>query len=200
VIDPIPSPPSRAAAAVSGDPDARPAVEPDRREFLKRAAGAALGGCAVLGPAAAGTMVLLAPLRQKSAGGTLIKVAHLENLALGGPPQLFQVRAERTDAWTKHPVTGIGLVFLQRTGEKEVRVLQAACPHLGCAVEFRSQTNGFFCPCHNSGFAMDGQINDPNSPSLRPMDSLGVEIRAEGEVWVRFQNFVAGIAEKTPVA
>ena len=177
-----------------------PSGDPDRREFLKRACGAALGGCAVLGPAAAGTMVLVGPLRAKAGGGTLIKVAQLESLPVNGPPQLFQVQAERVDAWTKHPVTGIGLVFLQRTGEKEVRVLQASCPHLGCAVEFRGQINGFFCPCHNSSFAIDGQINDPNSPSLRGMDLLGVEIRGEGEVWVRFQNFMAGIAEKIPVS
>jgi Rieske Fe-S protein len=175
-------------------------AEANRREFLKRAGGAVLGGCSVLAPAAAGTAVVLGPLRRSGGGGTMVRLAALDSLPLNGPPQLVPVQAERTDAWTRHPITGIGLVFLQRTGEREVRALQAACPHLGCAVEFRSQTHGFFCPCHNSGFALDGAINDPNSPSLRAMDELDVEIRDDGEVWVNFQNFVAGIAEKTPVA
>ena len=197
MTDSTPDEPFTTAAAALEDARATKA-EVDRREFLKKAAGVAIGGCAVLGPTVAGTIVLLGSLRGKAGGGTLVRVAHLDSLPLNGPPQLYQVLADRTDAWTKHPLTGIGLVFLQRTGEREVRVLQAACPHLGCAVELRGKA--FFCPCHNSGFAIDGQINDPNSPSLRAMDLLETEIRGQGEVWVKFQNFVAGIAEKTPVA
>jgi menaquinol-cytochrome c reductase iron-sulfur subunit len=197
VTDPNPDQAVEPAASATGDADG---AEGNRREFLKRAGGVVLGGCAVLAPGVAGTAVVLGPLRGSAGGGMMVRLAALDSLPLNGPPQLVPVEAERTDAWTRHPTTGIGLVFLQRTGEREVRAFQAACPHLGCAVEFRAATNGFFCPCHNSGFALDGAINDPKSPSLRGMDQLEVEIRDAGEVWVNFRNFVAGIAEKTPVA
>ena len=28
------------------------------------------------------------------------------------------------------------------------------CPHLGCAIDYRKQSNDYFCPCHNSLFAL----------------------------------------------
>jgi Rieske Fe-S protein len=175
--------------------------ESDRRRFLRATACVAIGGVAVLAPTGVGTTILLSPLRRAGrATEVIVRLTTLDSLPLGGAPQLFQVIAERTDAWTRHPRTGIGAVFLQRTGENEVRALHATCPHLGCAVEFRGAIGSFFCPCHNSSFAPDGTINDPNSPSLRAMDALEVEIRAGGEVWVKFQNFQAGKAEKVPVA
>jgi hypothetical protein len=46
---------------------------------------------------------------------------------------------------------------------------------------------------------MDGKINDPKSPSPRALDTLPVEIRGE-EIYVTFQNFRAGVAEKIPEA
>jgi Rieske Fe-S protein len=57
----------------------------------------------------------------------------------------------------------------------------------------------FSCPCHDSAFALDGEVSDPDSPSPRAMDELEVEIRNEDEVWVRFQNFLPGREEKVPV-
>jgi Rieske Fe-S protein len=67
-------------------------------------------------------------------------------------------------------------------------------------VDYVPARNGFFCPCHNSTFKLDGAIADSKSPSPRAMDSLPVEIRGGKEVWVKFQNFRAGLAEKVPVA
>ena len=167
---------------------------------MKRAACWTLGGGATLIPAGAGTVVMLAPLKDAAAGPVTARLTTLDALPIGGTPQLFQVIAERKDAWTLEPASGLGAVFLQRTGEREVRAFNASCPHLGCAVEFRGGINGFYCPCHNSTFAADGTINDPSSPALRPLDALDVEIRDGGEVWVSFQNFRAGTAEKLPAA
>ena len=45
---------------------------------------------------------------------------------------------------------------------------------------------------------LDGSVNDPKSPSPRGLDELGVEIRNEREVWVRFQNFRPGAHERIP--
>jgi len=170
-----------------------------RREFLKSAACIALGGACVLVPVAAGTYVLFDPVRQAAGDGAWIQLTKLEALPVGAGPRLFQVLVERTDAWTRHAKSAVGAVFLERLDEKTVRAFQAACPHLGCAVEWRKETSRFFCPCHNSSFTATGEILPP-SPAARGLDTLQVEIRNEAEVWVRFQDFKAGVKEKIPVA
>jgi Rieske Fe-S protein len=173
---------------------------PDRREFLKGAACIALGACALGIPIAAGVRVLVSPLSARTGdGGVRVKLATLNALPAGGAPLLFEVRVERTDAWTRHPLTAIGAVFLQRTGEREVRAFNASCPHLGCAVEWRNESKTFYCPCHNSSFASDGAVIQP-SPAARQLDALEAEVSDDGSVWVLFQNFEAGKKEKIVVA
>ena len=171
----------------------------DRRDFLKGAACVALGACALGVPVAVGVRVLLAPKRIRTDGSYEVNLTTLSALPSGGAPLLFEVRVERTDAWTRHPLTAIGAVFLQRTGEREVRAFNASCPHLGCAVEWRTESKTFFCPCHTSSFTESGAILPP-SPAARRLDALDVQVRAGDEVWVRFQSFKAGIKEKVAVA
>ncbi len=171
----------------------------DRREFLKAAACTALGGVCVLAPLAAGVTVLLGPLRSAAPDGSWVQLSKLDALPVGAGPRLFQVFIERTDAWTRHARNAVGTVFLERLDERTVRAFQSACPHLGCAVEWQRDKTQYFCPCHNSTFTAAGGIIAP-SPSARGLDSLEVEIRDGGEVWVKFQDFKAGVKEKLPVA
>ncbi|HYR56978.1 MAG TPA: Rieske 2Fe-2S domain-containing protein [Chthoniobacteraceae bacterium] len=169
-----------------------------RREFLKSAACVALGTCALAAPIGAAVIVLAHPL--KSRGAPLpVMLTMVSSLALNGPPKFFQVVTERRDAWTKFPANAIGAVFLRRVGEEEVVAFNASCPHLGCAVEFRKERELFFCPCHNSEFKKTGEVRG-KSPSRRGLDTLRVEIREGGEVWVYFENFKSGIAEKISTA
>jgi menaquinol-cytochrome c reductase iron-sulfur subunit len=179
--------------------DSAPPPAGDRREFLKSAACCALGGLCVLAPAAAGIVVLIGPLRKPAADGSWVPLTKLEALPLGGGPKLFQVFVERTDAWTRHARSAVGSVFLERTAEKTVQAFNSSCPHLGCAVTWRKEKSDYYCPCHDSSFARDGVVVG-DSPSARGLDTLTVEIRGGGEVWVRFQDFKAGVKEKIPVA
>ena len=176
-----------------------PSPEPTpRREFLKSAACAALGGCALAAPLGAVVVVLANPLRAKGVP-LAVRMTALSALKLQGPPKFFQVVTERRDAWTKFPANAIGAIFLQRTGEAEVIAYNASCPHLGCAVEFQAKRDAFYCPCHDSEFAKDGAVKG-KSPSRRGLDTLRVEIREGGEVWVYFENFKTGIAEKVSLS
>ena len=159
----------------------------------------ALGACALAPAIAAGVRVFSAPLRAPGGEGYKVRLTTLRALPIGGAPLLFQVMVERSDAWTRHPLTAIGAVFLHRLDERNVRAFTAACPHLGCAVEWRGDSKTFFCPCHTSSFAVDGAVIPP-SPAARAMDTLDVEIRGDGEVWVVFRNFKAGTSEKIAVA
>ena len=176
------------------------AKDPQRRAFVKKASAVLVGGLAAAGPAAAGLTVFLDPLTRKGQASDFIRVASIDSLPADGIPRKFSVVADRFDAWNKSPHVPIGVVYLRRTGENKVEAMNVVCPHLGCFVDYLPREKAFACPCHNSKFALDGTIADPKSPSPRPLDALGVEVRNETEVWVRFQNFLAGKSEKIPVS
>ena len=176
------------------------AANPDRRDFLKKACAMGVGAALVLVPVGAGVMVLTDPWRRKAEGSSKVFVTSLESLPNDGIPRKFSVVASRVDAWNRFPNAPIGAVYLRRTGEQSVQALNVVCPHAGCFVDFKSNTNSFYCPCHNSSFDAGGKIADKKSPSPRAMDSLEVEIRNGKEIWVTFQNFQTGRAEKIPVA
>ena len=176
-----------------------PSAEPTpRREFLKAAACVGLGTCALAGPIGAVVVVLADPVNARSTPKP-VKVSTLESLPLNGPPRFVQVITERRDAWTKFPANAVGAVFLRRIGEREVIAFNASCPHLGCAVEFQATRDAFYCPCHDSEFAKTGEVRG-TSPSRRGLDSLQVEVRENGDVWVHFERFKPGIAEKISAA
>ncbi len=181
--------------ASTPEPSDAPPVE--RREFLKGAACAALGGACVLGPIAAGVAVLIQPLWLKGPP-VEVKLTTIDALPVGSKPKLFQIITGRRDAWTEFPKQPIGAVFLLRKSAEEVVAFNASCPHLGCSVEFREEVKSFYCPCHDSTFARTGEVVG-TSPSRRGLDSLEVELRGN-EVWVKFLNFEAGRPEKVPVA
>lgn len=182
-----------------------PPEEPDRRGFFTRVAAGAIGAFVGLFPALAGLRVYFDPLGRKSSGGDKVKVATLDSLVDGGAPRRFAVLSDKTDAWTTQKNTPIGSVYLRRIGER-VEALNASCPHAGCSVAFKAKhttkdgeqkENVFSCPCHDSLFAADGEFDSGVSP--RGLDTLEVEVTDKGEVLVKFQNFQAGHAHKTPI-
>lgn len=172
---------------------------PDRRGFLKKLLANALGAVITLVPFAAGLAVWLDPVRRKTAtGGQLVRVATLNALPEDGVPRKFAVLASRVDAWNRSPETAIGAVYLRREAGGKPRAFNVVCPHAGCFVDYMEAKGAYLCPCHNSTFALDGKINDPKSPSPRGLDELEVEVREGGEVWVKFQNYRAGVTDKIP--
>ena len=173
----------------------------DRRGFFKKSLAVVIGGVITVIPALAGLMVLLDPLRRKGGGPSApIKVTTLAALPDDGVPRKFPVLADKTDAWNKYRNVPVGAVYLRRTKDNKIEALNVVCPHAGCFVDFSAVRDKFLCPCHNSSFTVDGKIADPKSPSPRALDTLPVEVRANDEVWVTFQNFQAGRPDKVPVA
>lgn len=171
--------------------------EATRRQFLQKVACLGLGGCALLGPVVAGAVVVAHPLVERRGSGLLVRLAGLDDLPVGGAPQLYQVLAEPSEAWLKFSRRAIGSVFLMRTGEREVSAFNSACPHVSGPITWREETRDFFCPLHESRFAADGVRLGTASPSPRDLDALAVELRG-AEVWVRFQNFTPNMAQKKP--
>ena len=155
-------------------------------------------------PVSAGLMTVLDPLRHgdhESAGGSFLRVTGLGSLPDDGTPRRFEIIAEQVDAWNRFPNVAVGAVYLRKAGPNKVEALNVTCPHAGCPVEFKPKNRGYLCPCHDSQFNIDGSlVAGARSPSPRSLDALEVEVRDGSEVWVKFQKFEPGKAEKIPVA
>jgi menaquinol-cytochrome c reductase iron-sulfur subunit len=180
---------------VTAQPKSAPPAQ--RRGFLKGLFAGVIGAIVGIVPLLSGLAVLLDPLRRKSAAASLIRVASFNAIPEDGTPRKFTVLASHTDAWSRHPQSPVGAVYLRRIGPKRVQAFNVVCPHAGCFVEFVTARKGYFCPCHKSTFGLDGKIASA-SPAKRGLDELEVEIRNDNEVWVKFQNFLAGSAQKIP--
>jgi menaquinol-cytochrome c reductase iron-sulfur subunit len=178
-----------------------PSVE-ERRGFMGTSVAAgAVGAIISLFPLGAGSLVLLDPVRRRRAAGNegskaFMRVATVDSLPADGTPVQVPVIADLTDAWNREANQPIGAVYLIRE-DSEVKCFNAICPHAGCFVSFVGERKVFLCPCHTSSFELDGSIISP-SPSPRPMDELDVdpEKLKEGEVWVRFVNYLPGKHEQ----
>lgn len=170
-----------------------------RRNFIAAVGAVIAGGLAGVAPALAGVATLLDPLRRSQDDQAMVMVTKLPVLPADGVPRKFTVSTDRVDGWTTYQNTPVGAVYLRRTEENELRCLSVVCPHAGCFVNLAPSGNFFTCPCHRSRFALDGSIADPASPSPRGMDELECEIRDNGEVWVRYQNFQPGQEHKVPI-
>jgi nitrite reductase/ring-hydroxylating ferredoxin subunit len=165
-------------------------------------------------PLAAGWGVLVDPLRRQrpeKAGGhgavadlKFVRVGLLAMLPDDGLPRQFAVMEDSVDAWTRIPGQRVGTMFLCRTTSDKgpvVTAFSSTCPHLGCAVDFNAAANQFECPCHKSAFAKDG--DKLYGPTLRGLDPLPVKLvdsNGQQEIWVAYERFRTGVAERIPLA
>jgi Rieske Fe-S protein len=170
----------------------------NRRTFFKKGLAVSVACVAALVPIVTGVTVLLAPLRRRfKDNGLLIRIAPLAALPADGVPRKFTVVSDRTDGWNKYLDVPVGAIYLRRTGPQAIEALNVVCPHAGGFIDYHAESQCFICPLHDSQFTLDGSIRKPRSPSPRAMDSLPVEIRGQ-EIWVRFENFRTGVAQKIP--
>ncbi len=74
---------------------------------------------------------------------------------------------------------GIWVVHTDRYKGKNVIVaLSTVCTHLGCTPNWLEGEQKFKCPCHGSGFYVDG-INF-EGPAPRPLERHGIAVAADG--------------------
>ncbi len=176
----------------------------DRRGFVMKTAATLLAAAACAAPVGLGLLSFVNPWRRRGRDEAtetegFVPVARLSALAVGGPPQPFEVVATRQDAWTS-ATEPVGRVFLVRSGPERVRAFQALCPHAGCPIEFRAGIGRFACTCHtHPQFDLAGRRMDEHSTSPRDLDELDVKIDAGGEVLVKYEKFRTGAAEKIAV-
>ncbi len=193
--------------------------QPVRRSAVVHLLTAAVSFVIVGIPSAIAGLFFLDPLLRKrgvrAAGGTATAAARKDEagfirlsvsgavLPHDGTPVLVTVQDDIEDAWNYFRDVPVGSVWLRKSADGRITALHSVCPHLGCSVNYRQSAGDFYCPCHTSAFALDGQKTNQIPP--RNMDSLEVSIRTDGredpagaEIWVKFQNFRKGVSEKTP--
>lgn len=181
--------------------------QPLRRGFFYKLGTIFVGSVLLVVPLVSGLAVLFDPLRRRvrevdgkpvPADDEFVRVTTLDLLPADGVPRPFTVKKDIWDAWNFYPDQRVGTVFLRRMPDSdEVVALNATCPHLGCPVGFRVGQNRFHCPCHNSGFEVDGQRIDPmpggkTNPAPRALDGLEVEVTEQGDVLVEFIEYLTG--------
>ena len=178
--------------------------QPDRRGFIKGAS-CAIGAAIGVVPMAAGVRMALDPLSRKGivADAEFVRLAEVSDLE-AGVPRKFAIVEDKRDKWSRYKDVPVGAVYLllqkieeSKSGEPKVIAYNTVCAHLGCFVDYRSRQQDYFCPCHDSNFALDGSLKKGVSP--RGMDTLEVEIRNGSEVWVKFQRFKANASEKIAI-
>jgi glycine/D-amino acid oxidase-like deaminating enzyme/nitrite reductase/ring-hydroxylating ferredoxin subunit len=63
---------------------------------------------------------------------------------------------------------------VSRDADGNLWTLEAACPHLGCLVQWNGLEKSFDCPCHGSRFNYDGTVlHGPAKDGLRPVATPG---------------------------
>ena len=64
----------------------------------------------------------------------------------------------------------------------QVLAVSSLCTHRGCTVEWRKASNILFCPCHDSEFAVDGQVLD--GPADTPLSTYEIK-EEDGKILVK---------------
>jgi menaquinol-cytochrome c reductase iron-sulfur subunit len=111
-----------------------------------------------------------------------------------GTPRRVEVVATRVDAWDRAEAKPLGAIWLVRRDDTHVDAYTAACPHLGCAIDYDPAGKKFGCPCHDSAFAL-ANGERLKGPSPRGLDPLPVEIK-DGRVHVTLVRFIQGISSR----
>jgi Rieske Fe-S protein len=115
-------------------------------------------------------------------------VAPLSELQ-GERPLMRSIVAEHDAGWASTREEH----FVYVLPNKNHQVLSGVCTHEGCNVSWRDDTNGFYCPCHDSYFAADGE--KVSGPALRGLDPLPTRTE-NGVLQVQYRTFVNNTEER----
>ncbi len=76
----------------------------------------------------------------------------------------------------------IWIVNAEYNGQQQISALSTVCTHLGCTPNWLEAEQKFKCPCHGSGFYING-INF-EGPAPRPLERYAIRIAEDGQLEV----------------
>lgn len=149
--------------------------EMGRRKFLSGIIGVVAGAVAFLvGLPAIG--YLISPGLKKQNEAKWLTLGPVSQLTPGTPTG-FPFSRRIKDGWVESTQTGVAYA-VTHDGEN-VKVFSNVCTHLNCRVNWDDNRNGFFCPCHDGLFSLDGEIL--SGPPPRPLDQFQTKIE-DGQI------------------
>lgn len=77
---------------------------------------------------------------------------------------------------------GVWIVRGAYRGRGQIYALRTRCTHLGCITLWQENQRKFKCPCHGSGFRLDG-IN-VEGPAPRPLERCAIGLTPDGKLEV----------------
>lgn len=119
--------------------------------------------------------------------GPALKQGEAEWIRLGAvakvelnTPTLFKTTIETQTGWiiTEEDFS----VYVLTSNGQDFIVMSNVCTHLGCRVRWIPEDQGFYCPCHNAAFAVDGSV--VAGPPPRPLDRFEYKVE-DGILFVK---------------
>lgn len=108
-----------------------------------------------------------------------------------GEPQKKILSITERDGWAERIAEKA--VWVLRNPDDNLTIYTAVCPHLGCTINWKTESKNFNCACHQSYFDLAGKLT--SGPSPRAMDTL--EHKVEGGVlYVKYLDFKQGTPNK----
>ncbi len=92
-----------------------------------------------------------------------------------GPPSDYPPDTVETKWKAQYGVWIVNTFF---NGNRMIYALSSVCTHLGCTPNWLEGEQKFKCPCHGSGFYING-INF-EGPAPRPLERVGIQIAPDG--------------------
>ncbi|HKR01328.1 MAG TPA: Rieske (2Fe-2S) protein [Pyrinomonadaceae bacterium] len=156
-----------------------------RRDFLLWVPLGIFAGLTATVAAAAFRFLRPARSTQEAVWQTVAPVSELK----GEKPIMRSIVAEHQAGWA----STLEEHFVYVLPHKGNQVLSSICPHEGCNVAWRAEEGQFFCPCHDSFFAADGERI--SGPSRRGLDPLPAR-EQDGMLQVRYQSYLNNTEER----
>ena len=162
-----------------------------RRSFLRWVSGLGAAIIAVI-VGVPSLSAFLSPAFKKRVPSRWVRVADdVSTLDVGTPIKIDFVEAT-SDAWVESRV--LRTVWLYTDDGESFTAFSGVCTHLGCSYGYDEARKLYHCPCHHGLFDLKtGAVT--GGPPPRPLDTLPVKVE-NGEVYVMYQSFRTGIAEK----
>lgn len=149
----------------------------DRRGFMGLVTWA-IGGLMGIGFGAPAIAYVIGPALRKEGDQAWIRLGSASKVELG-TPTLFKTRIEKQTGWITNEEE-LSVYVLTDNGRDFV-AMSNICTHLGCRVRWISDQEVFFCPCHNAGFAKNGDVD--SGPPPRPLDQYQVK-EEDGQLFI----------------
>ena len=149
----------------------------DRRGFLGLVTWV-IGGIISAGFGIPAIAYIIGPAMRKEEDQDWIRLGSASKVELG-TPTLFKTKIQRQTGWITNEEE-LSVYILTENGRDFV-AMSNICTHLGCRVRWIADQEVFFCPCHNAGFAKNGEV--ASGPPPRPLDQYQIK-EEDGQLFV----------------